>query len=302
MKFYENIENERERIQNCIRRFGWTSDHNLDWFIDCIVSKDGRPVFVEFSDGTGLLAHRYKDKWRIWSDPLCEKQSATDKIFKFADRVLNNEIRKVWCDDVSDTIYSELKKSSSLLIDDIYYSLQWPVLDMDKYDLTLPGGHFKDIRNAKNKFYREHNVQVVSSSEIKKEDLYNIFANWKNVISQKQDEKDISDLKYHNAIENNFRAFLTARVFVVDGQPVGLNAGYEVPNVTNRFAGIIGIHDYSTREAGLMLWLEDLDWIKNTGYKELDMQGDEGGGGLEFKMQFGPIIERKTDTFSKQRK
>ena len=51
-----------------------------------------------------------------------------------------------------------------------------------------------------------------------------------------------------------------------------------------------------------MLWLEDLDWIKNTGYKELDMQGDEGGGGLEFKMQFGPKIERKTDTFSIQRK
>lgn len=302
MKFYENIGAERDRIQNCIRKFGWTSDHNLDWFADCIVSEDGGPVFVEFSGGTGLLAHRYKDKWRIWSDPLCKKQSASDKIFKFADHVLSDEIREVWCDDVSDTIYPELKNNSSLIINDIYYSLQWPVLDMDKYDTFLPGGHFKDIRNAKNKFYREHEVRVASFSEFKKEDLRKVFYNWKKVISKKQDEKDISDLKYHNAIENNFRAFLTARVFVVDGRPVGLNAGYEVPNAVSRFAGIIGIHDYSLNDLGLMLWLEDLEWIKNAGYKELDMQGSEDDGGLKFKMQFGAKIERKTDTFSIQRK
>ena len=59
---------------------------------------------------------------------------------------------------------------------------------------------------------------------------------------------------------------------------------------------MIGIHDYSLTDLGLMLWLEDLEWIKNASYKELDMQGSEGGG-LKFKMQFNPTIERKTDTF-----
>ena len=99
------------------------------------------------------------------------------------------------------------------------------------------------------------------------------------------------------AIKNNFRGFVTSRVMVADGRPVGFNAGYEVPNRPGRFAGIIGLHDYSIKDLGTILWLEDLDWIKNAGYKELDMQGSEPED-LRTKIQFGAIIERKTDTFS----
>ena len=88
---------------------------------------------------------------------------------------------------------------------------------------------------------------------------------------------------------------------VVDGRPIGFNAGYEVPNMPDRFAGIIGIHDYSFKDLGTILWLEDLDWIKkNTKYKIYDMQGDEGGG-LDSKIRIGGRIERKTDTFSIRR-
>lgn len=298
MKFYENIEIERERIQDCIRKFGWTSDHNLDWFADCITEKNALPVFVEFDDGSGLLAHKYPDKWRIWSDPLSGQNVAVDKINEFSEKVLGEDIKEVWCDDVSDGIRPSLLKNSNLAVGEIYYSLVWPVLDMEKYDPLLPGGHFKDIRNARNKFYREHKLKVVNPIELKKEDLHAVFYSWKRVISEKQDEKDISDLKYHNAVENNFKAFLTVRVIVVDNQPVGINAGYEVPNALSSFAGIIGIHNYSLNDLGLVLWLEDLEWIKSAGYKFYDMQGSEDDGGLSFKMQFNPVIERKTDTFS----
>src|SRR3989344_371054 len=297
MKFYENVEAERDRIQNCIQKFGWTSDHNLDWYSGCMNSKDGQPVFVEFDDGTGILTHKYFDKWSVWSDPLCKKSLGTDKISEFASIVLANQIKEVWCVDVSDNIRPILIKRNTLSVDDIYYSLSWPVMDMTSYDPTLPGGHFKDIRNAKNKFYREHKVQIVETNNLKNEDLHEIVNNWKEAVLLKQNEEDVYDLKYHNAIENNFRSFLTSRVLVVDGKPVGFNAGYEVVNYPGRFAGVIGIQDYSINELSLILWLEDLEWIKNAGYKELDMQSDENGG-LKFKMQFNPVIERKTDTFS----
>ena len=85
---------------------------------------------------------------------------------------------------------------------------------------------------------------------------------------------------------------------VADGKPVGFNAGYEVVNRPGRFAGVIGIHDYSIKDLGTILWLEDLGWIKNSGYKELDMQGNEYEWELKQKTQFGAVIERKTDTFS----
>ncbi|MDP3792746.1 MAG: hypothetical protein Q8Q89_03365 [bacterium] len=298
MNFYENIEAERDRIEACIKKFGHTSDHNLDWWACSIITTDGVPVFVEFSDGGGLLAHRYPDKWRIWSDPLSKEPDMADRIGEFAIKILEDDkIKELWCDDVSDKIYPELKKNQSLKLNDPYYHLFWPVLDMAKYDPTLPGGHFKEMRNAKSKFYREHKVEVLKTSELSEKDLIKIVDDWQKEVTKKQKE-DIYDLKYRRIIKNNFRGFTTARVLVVDGRPVGFNAGYKTPSHPGRFAGVIGIHDYSVKDLGTILWLEDLEWIKNTGYKELDMQGDEEGGGLKLKINLGGKIERKTDTFS----
>ncbi|OGM98907.1 MAG: hypothetical protein A2915_03000 [Candidatus Yanofskybacteria bacterium RIFCSPLOWO2_01_FULL_41_34] len=296
MKLYENIEDERDRIQACINKFGHTSDHNLDWWACSAIDPDSLPVFVEWSDGIGLLAHHSKKEWRIWSDPVSPEKDMAETIGEFALEIFKDKnIEALWCDDISDKIYPELKKNQNLKLNDVYYSLQWPVLNMLKYDPNLPGSHFKDIRNARNKFYREHKVEVVKTDEVDKKLLHAIVDEWKNVALQKQKE-DVYDLKYHKAIDNNFRGFLTARVLVAGGVPVGFNAGYEVVNSSGRFAGVIGINNYSINDLGLILWLEDLEWIKNAGYKELDMQGDEDGG-LKFKMQFNPVIERKTDTF-----
>lgn len=294
MKLYENIDAELDRIQNCINKFGWTSDHNLEWFRDAIMDKEALPVFVEFSDGFGLLTQKRRDQYRIWSDPLAPKDKATELILEFTKKVLSGEIKEVWCDDVSSEIRPLLCRDTSLSVGDIYYSLDWPVLEMDKYDLAIPGGHFKDMRNAKNKLMKEHKIQIVDSGEVQKQLLHEIVEGWKKSLD---DRVDVYDLKYHHAIDNNFKGFLTARVLLVDDKPVGINAGYEVINKPERFAGIIGIHDYSLNDLGTLLWLEDLDWVKKREYREMDMQGSEDDGGLRFKMKFNPVIERRTDTF-----
>lgn len=299
MKIYNNIESERDRIQSCISKFGWTSDHNLDWFIDTGISKTSRPIFAEFSDGTGLLAHDYGEEWWIWSDPLSPKELGADKILEFCDHAFESKVGKIWCVDVSDNIHSALLKKNN--VDDVDYSLYWPVLNLENYDPLLPGNDFKEMRNARNKFYREHRVEIVEPGKVTKEDLHGIIDSWKNNASLKQSAEDIFDLKYHNAVDNNFKAFAVARVLVVDGRPAGFNAGYGVLNYPERFAGIIGIHDYSLNDLGAVLWLEDLAWVKNAGYKEMDMQGSEDDGGLKLKLRFGAQIERKTDTFSIQK-
>src|SRR3989344_383220 len=302
MKIYENIEAERDRIQQCIQKYGWTSDHNLDWYADSIIEADAKPIFVEFDDGTGLLAHKYPDKWRIWSNPLCSRNNEVKKISEFALEVFKDDkIEELWCDDVSDNIYPDLKKDSNLKLDKIYYHLYWPVLDMSKYDSNLPGGHFKEMRNAKNKFYREHKVTIRKANELSKNDLIRIIDDWYAYVMKKQKE-DIYDIRYRKAVENGFRGFTTARVMIVDGQPVGFNAGYDVPNHPGRFAGVIGIHDYSVKDLGEILYLEDFDWMKNSGYKEVDLQGMEYEWELKMKTQFGAVIERKTDTFSIMKK
>ena len=171
---------------------------------------------------------------------------------------------------------------------------------MAKYDSSLPGGRFKDMRNAKNKFYREREVAILDADKVSKADLLRIVDAWKEnmVKNKKESVQDIYDLKYRNIISDSFKGFLTSRVLVVDGRATGINAGYETPNHPGRFAGVIGLHDYSVRYLGVILWLEDLDWIKKAGYKELDMQGSENDGRLKLKLRFGAKIERKTDTFA----
>ena len=297
MKFFENIEAERDRIQACINKFGWTSDHNLDWFSVALNRPDGKPAFAEFEDGAGILFHSYPGEWQIWSDPLCDKSLSADKITEFAKFGFKKDIDKVWCNYVSDEIYPLLKSKNELVLDKIDYSLDWPVLYMEQFNLALPGGRSKDIRNARNKFNREHKMEVIDFEKKYSGRLHDVVNNWKNIALLKDEKNYVYDFWYYNAIDNSFRGFKTARILNVDGKPVGFNAGYEVVNNPKRFAGAVGIHDYSLTDLGLILWLEDLEWIKNAGYKELDMQGSEGGG-LKFKMQFNPVIERKTDTFS----
>jgi hypothetical protein len=298
MKIYEDVKIERDRVQFYINKYGWTPDHNLDWFIDASTSVKSKPAFVEFDDG-GLLVQNGGSEWRIWSDPLSKKESSSNKIAEFAEFVFKNGIEKVWCDDVSETIRPELL-DKGLSVQPIYYSLFWPVLDMLKYDFNLPGNGFKEIRNARSKFYREHQVEAKNTSEVDKKDLHKIVDSWYSVVLKKRKE-DIFQEKYHRAIDNDFAGFVTARVLAVDGRLVGINAGYEVPNLPGRFTGVIGIHDYSLNDLGVILWLEDLKWIKNAGYKELDMQGSENDGGLKLKLRFGAIIERKTNTFCIQK-
>jgi len=300
MKIIENPLNQRELVERCIKRYGHTSDHNLDWFVCGITAKDGKAVFIEWPDGSGLLTHRYGKEWRIWSNPLSLESAMVDRIAEFALKIFEDKsIEKVWCDFIDDNIRPALVKMSKFKVNDIYYSLLWPVIDMTFYDPKLPGGRLKDLRHARNKFYREHKVAVKPAQSINKEDLHNIVQRWKN--NRKNKDEETYDLWYHCAIDKDFRGFKTARAVMVDGLPVALNAGYEVVNKEERFAGIVGLHDYSSQDLGTIIYLEDLDWIKNAGYKEADMQGSEEDHGLRFKMRFKSTIERKTDTFSIKR-
>ncbi len=101
---------------------------------------------------------------------------------------------------------------------------------------------------------------------------------------------------YHNFIDGNFKGAAEARVFVVDGKAVGINAGWMIPN-TRRFYGAVGIHNYSLPDLGDMLYLEDLMWLKKHNYKEADMGGGESAL-TNFKIKFQPKSFYKTHSFS----
>jgi len=88
-----------------------------------------------------------------------------------------------------------------------------------------------------------------------------------------------------------------ARKALVDGRPVGFNAGWETPNNSSEWSASIGIHDYSVHDLGVALMYEDLVWIKNAGYKTCDLEGSDASA-LHFKTQFfDSFTTYKTYTF-----
>ena len=154
------------------------------------------------------------------------------------------------------------------------------------------------MRKTKNKFYKNHQVVLLDAREYEdKKSLHLIVDEWRK---QRGGNDRVHLFPYHNFIDSNFKGATEARIFMVDAKPCGINAGWPIPN-SNIFYGALGIHDYSLPGLGDALYLEDLDWLKNRGYKKANMGGGEDAL-TNFKNKFRPESFYKTHIFSVVRK
>lgn len=176
----------------------------------------------------------------------------------------------------------------------INYTLTWPVYNLENFDEKLCGNKWKTLRKTKNKFYKEHQVDILDAKTYKnKEALQSVIEKWRKT-------RGASDrahfLPYHNFINKNFEGTSEARIFIVDEKICGVNAGWLIPN-SNQFYGALGIHNYSLLGLGDALYLEDLTWLKTHGYKEANMGGGENAL-TDFKNKFHPKSSYETHVFS----
>ncbi len=295
IKIIEDPEAERNLIESSVKKYGSTPDHNFDWFLYCVEGAKPRGFYRE--DGSCILAFYSPDsnEWALFSDPIAPPNAHGEIIKETVDFIFNqNNVSKISFLDVREPILKFIE-FSSLGDCEVDYELVWPVLNMDKFDPDLPGGHFKTIRNAKNKFYREHKVEIVEARFVDKNLLYGLVDRWnKNRI--KADIQELFPNRYRRIIDGGFRGMASARAMMIDGALVGFNAGWETPNTPGDYSAAVGIHDFSAKDLGLALLIEDLEWIKKAGYRTCDLEGSEPEA-LKFKMQFLPERTYKTYTF-----
>ena len=307
MELIEDPKIFRPLVEEAIKIYGFAPEHNVDWWF-FNVEQNERPVFVSWPDppspngygrasGTGLMTQRAENVWYTFSEPLCPDELSGQKVVEFATHVLKNfpEIEEVVIEVLSKTRDDILRLlPNNLLAEDIYYQPVWPIMNMEKFDPLLSGSHFKGIRNAKSKFFREHKLEIVDAHIVEKKKLYQVIDNW---AKHRKAPDDPLATVYHNLVAHEFKGCDTARVLMVDEEPVGLNAGWRIVN-SNRFYHSVGIHNYSITELGFILYLENLEWIKNADYKTADMGGSEVGDSLFFKDRFLPESHYTTDMFS----
>lgn len=296
LKFYDDVIVARPLIEKAIQEFGYAPEHNYDWYRFC-TEDDEKNILVMDDYGNGLFTMVDKHgEFRVFSSPIAAPARRTPILIEYLEQIFQTlDVKKVWLE-----LETPLRKEfltalpSHFKSNVINYTLTWPIMDMKIFDPALPGGHYKSLRKEKHKFYRNHIVTVVDAKKFEdKNSLYEIIDVWK----KKRKHHDRAwCTEYNNMIKGNFEGMATARVFIVDGEAVGINAGWMIPN-SSRFYGAIGLHNYSAPDLGAMLYLEDLEWLKSHGYGEVDMGGGEKAL-TAFKNFFLPTSFYKTNVFS----
>jgi hypothetical protein len=294
IRFFNDTIAERPLIEETIRRFGYAPEHNYWWYQFSAEPTD-KNVFATDEFGSGLMTMVGKRMATVFSSPIAPPARRADILIEYLDVVFQmSDIEKVEFE-----LETPLRRQFLGLLPEKYhprkiqYSLTWPIMNMKKFDVELPGGHYKSLRKEKHKFYRDHTVEVLNAKQFSSRGaLCTIIEEWKK-------NRPVHDQayceEYLNIIKGGFEGTATARVFMVDGKPAGINSGWPIPN-TQRFYGAIGMHNYMVPSLGKMLYLEDLEYLKNAGYGEVDM-GGSWQGGLEFKKEFLPESYYKTHVF-----
>jgi DNA-dependent RNA polymerase auxiliary subunit epsilon len=299
LKFYNDIDKSQEFIEEIIKKFGYATEHNFYWYRDYI-DKDEKGVFVTDDNGEGLLTMASDDEARVFSSPVASANKRADLLIEYINKFFEDEkIKKIWLELETPLRLEFLHKlGNKFKCNPINYSLIWPIFNLKTFDISLPGKHFKFLRKERNKFYQNHKVEIFNAKEFKdKDSLRLIIKTWKK---ERKVHDRAYDIEYINIINDNFNGTKTARVFVVDGTAVGINAGWMIPN-SEIFYGAIGIHNYSLPYLGQMLFLEDIIFLKNNNFGLVNMGGGEKQL-TKFKDEFLPESYYKTHVFSVVRK
>lgn len=297
MTLFTDTLKSHDKIEKTINRYGYAPEHNF-WWYQCQNDKDSKTVFMESHGGTGLLTIEdiKKKKCSVFSSPLAPHKLRTEIIIEYLNYALFERKFEKVVFELEYSLYKELTNSmpNKMKEKHLNYTLTWPIYNLAEFDQTLTGNKWKTLRKQNNKFYKNHNVSVVDAKDYKnKNELIAIIEDWR----KNRKGKDRANLShYKNFIINNFNGSDEARVFIVDDKACGINAGWKIPNI-NRYYGALGIHNYSLDGLGDALYLEDLIYLKQKGYKEADMGGGESAL-TNFKNKFRPKSFYKTYIFS----
>lgn len=308
MDFLDVDNKETEAIaQQTIAAYGYAPEHNFSWYLFCggeyessrrIAEKKERNVFVRFEEGFGLLTKEDKGGiYSVFSEPLAPPGHRASVLQEYAQYALQSLLaKKVVLDIESQTrenLLAILPSHLRALRPSLAYTLVSPVVNIDKFDYGLSGKRNKLLRYTKNRFFREHAVEIKDAREIEKNHLYDVVERWKK---SRHAHGRVAAERYYGLIDSGFREMEHAVVFIVDGQPRGFYAGWPIPNTSSYYLGVV-LHDYSFAEVGVLLYLDVLERLRTSAYTHVDL----GGGDkpiTDFKNQFQPESWYTTYAFS----
>lgn len=294
MRILEEPLRERELIETIINQYGYTPDHNFDWLMYC--ADEGQPQVALWEDGAiWFYKNSEKGQCTIVSDPIAPAKVHVQVLSDLVKNIFSSGINKILFLDVRIGVH-DFCKTETIGEYKFYYDIDWPIVSMDAFNPKLPGGKLKDLRRVLSKFNREHRVEIKPTELLDKKELHGIVDRWFDNRT-KVGIEELYPVRYHKMIDGDFHGVKSSRVMIVDGKPVGFNGGWETPNNKDEWSASIGLHDFSIKDLGVALMMEDLEWIKNAGYKTCDLEGSDPPA-IHFKTQFFPAGYKSYKTYT----
>ncbi len=293
MKVIKPVNN--DTVKRIFQLQGCEAEHNFYHYMNTGVTYDSC-FFPVFEDKYGVMAFENKGVMWCYTDPLAPKKKSLEIFMEFLKwsfeqgaKKVRAEIREeLWKDVVKNVktggSYRTIKPSC------VFF---WPVYDLKTWDPNLSGTVFKKLRNIRNRFQQNHKINILGREEASKSDILRLFKKWEG--TRKGDDKTHME-RYEVVVKNDFVGYDSVRLIEIDGCVCALNGGWKIPN-SNNFYSQLGIHDYSLDNLGDFCYIEDLTFLKKSGYKFADFGGSSPAM-MAFKKKFFPAYVYKTIEFS----
>ena len=297
---YRDFKEFRPRAEVCIATYGWTAEHNLECFLHTL-EDGGRCIFLETAEGYGLLVHVYdqKGEWVLFSEPLAPENVRSILISEFLEYAFSfGDTQTVWV-ELTEKTRNELlvRMPRAFRARKSVETLFWPTLNLQELDPLFSGPQFKSLRNAENRFLREHTMSVVDACTQSAASLHGVVDAWgKNRAGSDRAYRT----HYQALIADGFAGTDIAQVLLVDGKAEAFFAGWSIPTSNGFYLGV-ALHSYAYWGLGEMLFLVGLRLAKEARYGFIDL-GGSGEALLSFKEKFGTSAQYRTDRFSVARR
>ena len=273
---------------------GWETEHNFYHYMNTGVSHESC-FFPVFEGKYGIMAFENKGVMWCYTDSLAPKNKALKFFMEFLEWAFEQGAKKVRAEireELWKAVVKNVKTGGYRAIKPSYvYS--WPVYDLKAWDPNLSGAAFKKLRNIRNRFQQNYKINILGREETSKNDILRVFKRWEE--RRKGDDKTHMEC-YKAPVKNGFVGYDSVRLIEIDGRICAINGGWKIPN-SNIFYSQLGLHHYSMPNLGDFCYIEDLTFLKESGYEFANFGGSTPAM-MVFKNKFFPTYVYKTIEFS----
>ena len=282
MELIEDIPNNKKIIQNIIKKYGQEPEHHY-WYLYNFNSDKVKSLFLRDGNFGTPVVNYGKSVYEIFTEVIAKDDKKFQLLVDSLKFLFKKGAKKIYV--MSSTNFRKnLIKKKEFVIGSHYRTFHFPIITLKNWNLELKGKKFKKLRNKVNRFYEGNRVEVVESSDVRKEDLLALYKKWKK--GRRATDRLWNPQIYENFIKNDFKGTDLTRVTIVNGIPCIIAAGWKIPN-SNNFYSAIGIFSYDYIGMGEADIVYEMAFLKKKGHDEVNLGASEKSL-FEFKQKFCP--------------